>query len=325
MTYHILVPDNVHPRAVEILRTAGDEISYTANGQITREALLAAAPNADALVIRSAHKIDADVLNRAERLKLIARAGVGVDNVDLARATDLGIVVVNTPDGNTISTAEHTFALMLALARHIPQAHESMNAGRWDRKSYSGVELRGKTLGIVGLGRIGRAVSKRALAFDMHVIAYDPRLQADVAADLGVTLVSLHDLYRHSDFLSLHALLTPETREMINRETLAIMKPGVRIIDAARGALINEADLAEALRSGHVAGAALDVYAEEPPQPDNPLIHLPNVVHTPHLAASTDDAQITVAIEAAQLVVDALLKGEIRNVVNPAVLDKRRL
>lgn len=325
MTYHILVPDNVHANAVKVLKAAGDSITYTADGQITREALLAAVPEADALVIRSAHKIDAEVLHAAPRLKIIARAGVGVDNVDIPLATELGIVVVNTPDGNTISTAEHTFGLMLALARHIPQAHESMNAGKWDRKSFSGVELRGKTLGVVGFGRIGRAVAKRALAFEMTVIAHDPYLTTDLAADLGVKLVSLDELFHTSDFITLHAMLTAENHEMINRESLARMKRGVRIIDAARGALINEADLAEALQSGQVAGAALDVYAEEPPKPDNPLLHLPNVVHTPHLAASTEDAQITVSVDAAKLVVDALLRDDVKNVVNPAVLDKRRM
>jgi len=324
MTYHILVPDNVHANAVKVLKAAGDSITYTADGQISREALLAAVPEADALVIRSAHKIDAEVLHAAPKLKIIARAGVGVDNVDIPLATELGVVVVNTPDGNTISTAEHTFALMLALARHIPQAHESMNAGKWDRKSFSGVELRGKTLGIVGFGRIGRAVAKRALAFEMTVVAYDPFITADVGADLGVTMVSLDELFHSSDFITLHAMLTPENREMINRESLVTMKRGVRIVDAARGALINEADLAEALQSGQVAGAALDVYAEEPPKPDNPLLHLPNVVHTPHLAASTEDAQITVSVDAAKLVVDALLRDDVKNVVNPAVLDKRR-
>lgn len=325
MTYHILVPDNVHANAVKVLKAAGDSITYTADGQITREALLAAVPEADALVIRSAHKIDAEVLHAAPKLKIIARAGVGVDNVDIPLATELGIVVVNTPDGNTISTAEHTFGLMLALARHIPQAHESMNAGKWDRKSFSGVELRGKTLGVVGFGRIGRAVAKRALAFEMTVIAHDPYLTTDLAADLGVKLVSLDELFHTSDFITLHAMLTAENHEMINRESLARMKRGVRIIDAARGALINEADLAEALQSGQVAGAALDVYAEEPPKPDNPLLHLPNVVHTPHLAASTEDAQITVSVDAAKLVVDALLRDDVKNVVNPAVLDKRRM
>jgi D-3-phosphoglycerate dehydrogenase len=319
MTFHVLVPDQVHPSALDVLRGAAD-ITFTAPGQMSRADLIAALPSADALIIRSASKVDAEVLAAADKLRIIARAGVGVDNVDIPAATERGIVVVNTPDGNTISTAEHTFGLMLALARHIPQGHISMREGKWDRKSFMGVELRGKTLGIVGFGRIGRAVAKRAIAFEMRVIAYDPYIPADVGADLGVEMVSLDDLFARADFITLHALLTPETRDMINRETLAKMKRGVRIIDAARGALIDEPALAEAIRSGQVAGAALDVFAEEPPQPNNPLIGLPGVVHTPHLAASTEDAQIVVAVEAAQLVVDALLRGEYRNVVNPAAL-----
>jgi D-3-phosphoglycerate dehydrogenase len=318
--FHVLVPDAVHPSALDVLTAAGDRLTITAPGQMSRAELLAAVPDADALIIRSASKIDAEVLAAAPRLRIIARAGVGVDNVDIPEATRRGIVVVNTPDGNTVSTAEHTFGLMLALARHIPQAHQSLREGKWDRKTYSGVELRSKTLGIVGFGRIGRAVAKRALAFEMHVIAYDPYITADLAADLGVELVSLAELFARSDFITLHTLLTDETREMINKDTLAQMKRGVRIIDAARGALINEADLAEAIKSGQVAGAALDVFAEEPPKPDNPLIGLPGVVHTPHLAASTEDAQIVVAVDAAKLVVAALLRGEYQNVVNPAVL-----
>lgn len=318
--FHVLVPDAVHPSALDVLTAEGDRLTITAPGQMSRAELLAAVPDADALIIRSASKIDAEVLAAAPRLRIIARAGVGVDNVDIPEATRRGIVVVNTPDGNTVSTAEHTLGLMLALARHIPQAHQSLREGKWDRKTYSGVELRGKTLGIVGFGRIGRAVAKRALAFEMRVIAYDPYITADLAADLGVELVSLAELFARSDFITLHTLLTDETREMINRDTLAQMKRGVRIIDAARGALINEADLAEAIKSGQVAGAALDVFAEEPPKPDNPLIGLPGVVHTPHLAASTEDAQIVVAIDAARLVVAALLRGDYQNVVNPAVL-----
>jgi D-3-phosphoglycerate dehydrogenase len=319
MTYHVLVPDQVHPSALDVLKGA-PELTFAAPGQMSRADLIAALSSADALIIRSASKVDAEVLAAAHQLKIIARAGVGVDNVDVPEATRRGIVVVNTPDGNTISTAEHTFGLMLALARHIPQGHISMREGKWDRKSFMGVELRGKTLGVVGFGRIGRAVAKRALAFEMHVIAYDPYIPADVGADLGVEMVSLDDLFTRADFITLHALLTPETRDMINRDTLAKMKKGVRIIDAARGALIDETALAEAIKSGHVAGAALDVFAEEPPKPDNPLVGLPGVVHTPHLAASTEDAQIVVAIEAAQLVVDALTKGEYKNVVNPAAL-----
>ncbi len=320
MTFHVLVPDNVHPRALQVLAAAGDALRVTAPGQMTRAELLAAVPEADALIIRSASKVDREVLEAASRLRLIARAGVGVDNVDLPTATARGVIVMNTPDGNTVSTAEHAFGLMLALARHIPQAHASLREGKWDRKSFGGVELRGKVLGVVGFGRIGRAVAKRALAFDMTVVIYDPFVSAEQAAAAGVTPVSLDELFAQSDFITLHALLTDETREMINRETLAKMKRGVRIIDAARGALINEPDLAEAIRSGQVAGAALDVFAEEPPAPNNPLIGLPGVVHTPHLAASTEDAQTVVAVEAAQLIVDALLRGEYRNVVNPAAL-----
>jgi D-3-phosphoglycerate dehydrogenase len=319
MTYQVLIPDAVHPSALAVFDGI-EAIAVRAPGQLARAELMAALPGAQALIIRSASKIDAEAIAAADNLRLIARAGVGVDNVDLLAATERGIVVMNTPDGNTISTAEHTFGLMLALARHIPQAHASLLAGKWDRKSFGGVELRGKTLGVVGFGRIGRAVARRAIAFDMTVIAYDPYIPADVAADLGVELVTLDDIYTRSDFITLHALLTDETRDMIRAETIARMKPGVRIIDAARGALVNEADLAAAIKAGHVAGAALDVFQQEPPQENNPLIGLPGVVHTPHLAASTEDAQIVVAVEAAQLVRDALLKGEYRNVVNPAAL-----
>jgi D-3-phosphoglycerate dehydrogenase / 2-oxoglutarate reductase len=319
MTYTVLVPDNVHPSALDVLNAASD-LNIIAPGQMSRAELLAALPDADALIIRSASKIDAEALASAGKLKMIARAGVGVDNVDIPDATNRGIVIMNTPDGNTISTAEMTFGLMLALARQIPQAHATMLAGKWDRKSFMGVELRGKTLGVVGFGRIGRAVAKRALAFDMTVIAFDPYIPADVAADLGVELVDLDTIYSRSDFISLHAVLTDETRDMINAQTIAKMKPGVRIIDAARGALINEADLADALKSGKVAGAALDVYPTEPPPADDPLIGLPNVVHTPHLAASTEDAQIVVAVDAAKLIVEALATGKYNNVVNPAVL-----
>ncbi|MFN8376843.1 MAG: hydroxyacid dehydrogenase [Anaerolineae bacterium] len=320
MSHHVLVPDSVHKSAVKILEQAGLQI--TAPGQMKRDETLAAIADADALIIRSATKVDAEMLAASTKLKAIARAGVGVDNVDVPEATKRGIVVMNTPDGNTISTAEHTFALMLALARMIPQAHASMAAGKWDRKTFMGVELRGKTLGVVGFGRIGRAVTKRALAFEMNVLAFDPYISAEVAADMGVTLASLETLFGQSDFITLHTLLTNETREMINKDSIAKMKQGVRIIDAARGALINEADLAEGLKSGQVGGAALDVYVNEPPEANNPLIGLPNVVHTPHVAASTDDAQVAVAVEAAQLIADGLLKGEYKNVVNREVLAK---
>lgn len=319
MTYHVLVPDNVHKSAVEFLE-AEPEITITAPGQMQREETLAAIGTADALIIRSATKANAELLNAATKLKLIARAGVGVDNVDLDTATARGIAVANTPEGNTVATAEHAFALMLALARQIPQAHQSLSVGKWDRKSYMGVELRSKTLGIIGFGRIGRALAKRAQAFEMTVIAHDPYIPADMAADMGVKMVDLNTLYALADFISLHSLITDETRHMINSESLAKMKDHVRIINAARGALINEADLAQAIRDGQVGGAALDVYENEPPGADHPLLNLPNVVHTPHLAASTEEAQVAVAVEAAQLVVAALTRGEYKNVVNPSVL-----
>jgi D-3-phosphoglycerate dehydrogenase / 2-oxoglutarate reductase len=321
MTYFVLSPDNVDASALKVFETA-PEITVKA-GNMKRDETLAAIAEADALIVRSATQVDAELLQAAPKLKVIARAGVGVDNVDLNEATQRGIVVMNTPDGNTIATAEHTFGLLLALARHIPAGEISMREGKWDRKSFVGVELRGKTLGIIGFGRIGRAIAKRALAFEMTVLAFDPYVPVDIAADLGVELLSLDDLYARADFITLHALITDETRGMINSESIAKMKRGVRIVNAARGALINDDDLAEALKSGQVAGVALDVYAVEPPPTDHPLIGLPGVVHTPHLAASTADAQVNVAVDAAQLVVDSLLKHEYKNVVNPSALPQQ--
>jgi len=318
MTFHVLVPDSVNKKAVEILEQAG--LKVTAPGQMKREETLAAIADADALIIRSATKADAGLINASTKLKAIARAGVGVDNVDLDAASAKKIAVMNTPAGNTVATAEFAFGLMLALARHIPQSYVSMQGGKWDRKSYQGVELRGKTLGIVGYGRIGQAVGKRAAAFDMNVVAYDPYIPADVVDKIGGELVSLDELFAQSDFISLHSVITDETRGMINAANIAKMKKGVRIVNAARGALINDADLAEALKSGQVAGAAVDVYNEEPPPAGHPLIGLPNVIHTPHLAASTDEAQVAVAIEAAELIVAALQKNEFKNVVNADAL-----
>lgn len=321
MTYHVLISDSVDQAALDVLRQS-PALRITAPGQMKREETLAAIGDADALIIRSATKADAELLNAASNLKVIARAGVGVDNVDLDVATERGIVVMNTPGGNTISTAEFTFGLMLALARFIPQGDASLRAGTWDRKSYVGVELKGKTLGIVGLGRIGREVGKRAVAFEMTVIGYDPFVDAKAVAPLGIEKVDLDELYQRSDFITLHSLVTDETRYMINAASIAKMKKGVRIVNAARGALINDYDLAQAITSGHVAGAALDVYEAEPPPQDHPLVGLKNVIDTPHLAASTTDAQINVGIEAAQLVLDALTGGFYQNVCNPAVLDK---
>ncbi|NDJ53336.1 MAG: hydroxyacid dehydrogenase, partial [Chloroflexi bacterium] len=240
--------------------------------------------------------------------------------IDLAKATDRGIVVMNTPGGNTVSAAEHTFGLMVALARHIPQAHASLSAGHWDRKTFTGVELHGKTLGVVGFGRIGQAVAQRALAFGMTVLANDPYIMSDLSYGTGVELLSLDAMLARADFVTLHSIVSDETREMINAETIAKMKDGARLINVARGQLINEADLAQALDSGKLAGAALDVYQQEPPPENHPLIGHPKVVHTPHLGASTSDAQVAVAVEAAELLITALRKEEYSNVVNPDVL-----
>ncbi len=322
MTYTVLVADNVDKAALDVLNAAPG-LNVIAGGQMTREQVIQYLPDADALVIRSATQCDAELLSHATKLKVIARAGVGVDNVDLNVATNNGIVVMNTPDGNTISTAEFTFGLMLALARHIPAAFADMQQGRWERKAFVGVELKGKTLGIIGFGRIGRAVAVRARAFEMTVLATDPFVSVQTAAEYGATLVALDQLYAQSDFITLHSVITDETRGMINAQSIAKMKKGVRIINAARGALIVDADLAAAIQSGHVAAAALDVYQPEPPAPDNPLINLKNVLHTPHLAASTTDAQINVGVDAARLVVDALLERKYANVCNPAVFQDR--
>lgn len=319
--YHVLIPDNVDNQAIQKLEQH-EAFSVNAPGKMAHDALLAAVPDAHAMIIRSGVQINAEVLAAASNLKAIARAGVGVDNVDLAEATRRGVVVMNTPYGNTVSTAEYAFGLMLALARHIPQGHGSLQTGRWDRKLFTGVELRGKTLGIVGLGRVGTEVAKRALAFAMDVIAYDPRHPLGPAQDLpDVTMTTLDDLYAQADFISLHSALTDETRGMVCAECIIRMKPGVRIINTARGALINDADLATAIQRGHVAGAALDVYDPEPPAEGNPLLGLDRVIHTPHLAASTTDAQVQVGLDAADQIIEGLANGTFQNVVNPAVLE----
>jgi D-3-phosphoglycerate dehydrogenase len=319
--FHVLVPDNVDKKAIELL-AAADNIYVNAPGNMTRDDTIAAIGEANAMVIRSSTQADADLLKHAPNLKAIARAGVGVDNVDLDYATEHGIIVMNTPGGNTIATAEHAFGLMLAVSRHVAPAYMSMREGRWDRKKYKGVELKGKTLGVVGFGRIGQAMAKRAQAFEMKVIAFDPYVDADTMQQANVEKVELDDLYQRSDYITLHSIITDETREMINEQALDKMKDGVYIINAARGALINDADLRTALDSGKVAGAALDVFNQEPPPADHPLVGHERVLHTPHLAASTDEAQVAVAVEAAELVIDALLNDKYSNVVNPAVLQK---
>ncbi|MBA3071089.1 MAG: phosphoglycerate dehydrogenase, partial [Nitrospirae bacterium] len=267
------------------------------------------------LVIRSATKVTAEIIEAAKNLKVIGRAGSGLDNVDKAAASKKGIVVMNTPGGNTITTAEHTIALLFSLARMVPQATTSMKAGQWEKKKFMGVELFNKTLGIIGLGSIGNQVAKKAQGLEMVVIAYDPFLSDDKAKASGIEKVSLDELFSRSDFITIHTPLTPETKNLINSETIGKMKKEVRIINCARGGIINEKDLYEALKSGRVAGAALDVFEKEPPE-DFSLIGLDNVICTPHLGAATEEAQENVAIAVAEQIADYLVRGTIRNAVN---------
>lgn len=320
----VLICDKLDSSGLQILQTAGVEIDNRPG--LKGEALREAIRLADGLIVRSGTQITAAELERPGRLRAIARAGVGVDNIDVAAATRRGIVVMNTPGGNTVSAAEHTLALLLALARHIPAADLSMKSGRWERNQFVGTQLAGKVIGIVGLGRIGREVARRCAAFEMKVIGYDPFLTPERAAQQGIEAVSrLDDLLSRCDFLTVHVPLTPETRSLIGARELGLLKKGCRVLNVARGGIIDEAALAEALRSGHVAGAGLDVFSTEPPSPDNPLLKAPNVILTPHLGASTVEAQETVAREAAQLLVDYLLRGSVQFAVNMAAVDRAEL
>lgn len=274
----------------------------------------------DAAIVRSGTQLTADILNESQALKIVGRAGVGVDNVDVDAASRKGIIVVNTPSGNTISAAEHTFSLMLCLARNIADAHESMRRGVWDRKKFTGVELFEKTLGLVGLGRIGGEVAKRAQSFAMTVLAYDPFLSPEKAKEIGVTLVTLDELFRRSDFISLHVPLTDQTRNVIDEKAISKMKKGVRIVNCARGGLIDESAALVGLESGKIAGIAVDVFPKEPPDPSKFLEH-PKVLKTPHLGASTEEAQLKVSIDIAKTVADYLLGRGVRNAVNLPSVD----
>jgi D-3-phosphoglycerate dehydrogenase len=267
-------------------------------------------------ILRSGTKATAEILAAAHNLKVIGRAGVGVENIDVDAASKRGVVVMNTPGGNNVTTAEHAVSLMLALARHIPQAVASLKSGQWRRDQFIGVELCNKTLGIIGLGNVGRIVAERALGFKMRVIAYDPFVPAETAAKMGVDLAELETIYKNADFITVHVPLTAETRGLINGAAFAKMKAGVRIVNCARGGIVDEKDLAAAISSGKVAGAALDVFADEPPPPDHPLLRMEQVIATPHLGASTDEAQLNVAIAVAEQVVDYLTRGVVRHAVN---------
>ncbi len=316
--YRVLVTDNLSPAGIEVLKQF-DEIEVVQRQKMSPEEVREALQEVDAVIVRSATKLTADVLKGQPRLKAIARAGVGVDNIDLEAATREGIVVMNTPSGNTVSTAEHTIALMLAMSRNIAPAHASMVAGRWDRKKFMGTQLADKVLGIIGLGRIGQAVAKRARGLEMRVLGYDPYMSEERAADHGVELYrDLDEMLAECDYVTVHTPLNDETRGLINAERLKRMKKGVRIINCARGGIIDEDALADALESGHVAGAAIDVWSQEPPPPDHRLLKLPNVLATPHLGASTGEAQELVAREAAELIAAYLLRREVRQAINMA-------
>ncbi|MCG2710389.1 MAG: phosphoglycerate dehydrogenase [Thermodesulfovibrionales bacterium] len=309
----VLVSDKISDKGVEILKKAGLDVDVKTG--MKPEELKACIGEYHGLVIRSATRVTADIIEAAKNLKVIGRAGSGLDNVDKAVASKKGIVVMNTPGGNTITTAEHTIALLFSLARMVPQATASMKTGKWEKKRFMGVELFNKTLGIIGLGSIGNQVAKKAQGLEMVVVAYDPFLSDDRAKALGVEKVPLDELFSRSDFITIHTPLTPETRNLINSETIRKMKNGVRIINCARGGIINEKDLYEALKSGRVAGAALDVFEKEPPE-DFSLIGLDNVICTPHLGAATEEAQENVAIAVAEQIADYLVRGTIRNAVN---------
>jgi D-3-phosphoglycerate dehydrogenase len=311
----VLISDNLHPDGVAVLE-AQPNIEVVNRPGLKPEELKEVIKDADALVIRSATKVTAELLDVAHRLKVVGRAGTGLDNVDIPAASKRGIVVMNTPGGNTITTAEHALSLMMALARNVPQAAQSMREGKWEKKTFQGSELFNKTLGIIGMGRIGTVVAERALGLKMRVLAYDPFITKEVAANVGVELVSLDDLFARSDFITLHTPKTKDTARLLNREAFKKMKPGVRIINCARGGLIDEGALLKALKEGKVAGAALDVYEVEPPPADWPLRQVPSVICTPHLGASTEEAQANVAVAVCEQIVELLLYGTIKNAVN---------
>jgi D-3-phosphoglycerate dehydrogenase len=300
----IVVAEELSPAGLEILRKAGHEVIELAGKP--RERLLEELETADALLVRSRTKVDEALLAKAPRLSVVGRAGVGVDNVDVATASARGVLVINAPTGNVVSAVEHTFALLLALLRRVAEASASMASGKWEKSKFVGSELAGKTLGIIGLGQVGSRVAARARAFEARLVGHDPYLPLEKAREMGVPLVSLEELLASSDIVTLHATATSDAQPLIGREEFARMRPGAVLVNVARGKLVDAAALREALVSGHLAGAALDVFDPEPPDPDDPLLKLPNVVATPHLGASTVEAQERVSLQTAQAVAEAL-------------------
>ncbi|MDI6606028.1 MAG: phosphoglycerate dehydrogenase, partial [Candidatus Omnitrophota bacterium] len=316
----ILVSDALSEEGLKILQEV-KEFKVDIKTGMKPEELKEVIKGYDALLVRSATKVTREVINAADKLKVIGRAGVGLDNVDLDAATQKGIIVMNTPGGNTISTAEHTMSMILALSRNIAQADTSMKKGEWKRSKFMGVELYTKTLGVVGLGRIGSEVVKRALSFGMKVLAYDPFLSLEVAKNLGVEVVVLKELLKRSDYISVHTPLSEETKHMISDNEFALMKKGVRVVNCARGGIIDEAALVKAVKEGKVAGAALDVFEQEPLSAGSGLLKSDSIITTPHLGASTEEAQVNVAIEVSEIVRDALLNRGIRNAANYPCLE----
>lgn len=311
----ILISDSMSAKAVEVLKnTPGLDVDVITG--LKPEELKAKIKDYHGLVVRSSTKVTAEILEAAENLKVVGRAGTGVDNVDMPAATKKGVVVMNTPGGNTVTTAEHAISMMMALARKIPQATASMKRGEWEKKKFEGTEITGKTLGILGVGNIGSVVAARAQGLRMNVISYDPFISVEAADKLGISLVSIDDLYKKSDFISIHVPLTAETKNIVNAEAFKKMKKGVKIINCARGGIVNEVDLAEAIKAKIVSGAALDVFEKEPTPADNPLLQMEEVILTPHLGASTFEAQESVAIAIAEQIADYLTTGTIRNAVN---------
>jgi len=324
MPFKILITDDLSPQGLARLHDTPD-VEFDIVKGLTPTTLAKKIKDYDGLIVRSSVKVTKEVLLAADRLKVVGRAGVGVDNIDVNTASLKGIIVMNTPGANTIATAEHTLALLLALCRHIPQAHASLKSGQWNRKKYTGCQLYRKTIGIIGMGRIGARVALRSQAFGMTVLVYDPYLSDDVIQDLKVQRVDLPELFARSDFITLHAALTADTTNLIDAEAIAQMKTGVRIVNAARGPLIDETALREGLKSGKITGVALDVFSTEPLPPDTPLLALDNVITTPHLAASTEEAQRDVSTQIVDQMLDALREVDFRNAINMPLVDAKLL
>ena len=316
VTFNVLVSDDLAEEGIEILR---EQVMVDVQTGLSEDELVATIENYDALLVRSGTQVTDRVIEAGKRLRFIGRAGAGVDNIDMNAATKRGVIVANAPEGNTLAATEHTMAMMLSLCRNTPQANASMQAGEWKRSKFMGVELNEKTLGIVGLGRIGREVAKRAASFDMRIIGYDPFITGDKAAAMGIQAMTLEELFKQADIITVHTPLIKETRHIVNPETIRTMKDGVRLINCARGGIIDEQALVDAVKAGKVAGAAIDVYESEPPK-DSPLIGVPGIILTPHLGASTVEAQKNVSISIARQCLEVLNGGDAKYVVNAPII-----